>query len=151
MANRKLKWWARVTLRKSCLHCGELYATTTSVDEDGEFPACRYCAARLAAGSPDDFDDTDWDAAIDHLPYLLRRRPSVRQLNCSTASYYASTTDEDREVAERQLQDEYAAAIWPVRGAYDAGQLIGRAWREVHFHAGIAFDWARNPDKERTP
>lgn len=88
---------------------------------------------------------------VARLPYLLRRRPTVRQLNCSTASYYASTTDEDREIAERQLQDEYATATWPVRVTYDAGQLIGRAWREVHFHAGIALDWARDLDKERTP
>lgn len=150
MANRKLIWWARLTLRKSCAHCGELYATTAA-DEACDGPACRFCATWIAAGSPEDFDFTDWDAALDQLPYLLRQRPSVRLLNCSTASYYASTTDEDREVAECQLRDEYAAATWPVRLAYNAGQLIGRAWREVHFHAGIAFDWARNPDKEHTP
>lgn len=143
MANRKLMWWARLTLRKTCGHCGELYATTAATDEDGTAPACQHCADWIAAGSPEEYDDTAVLAAYDSLPWLLRHRPSVRQLNCCLTQYYGSTSEQDCVDAENRFWDEFYAASLPVQWTVTFTHVLGRAWRWVCFRVGIAADWAR--------
>jgi hypothetical protein len=144
MANRKLRWWARLTLRTTCAHCGELYATTVSNDTDGQYRACQYCAGWIAAGCPEEYDDDAYWAALDSLPWLLRHRPSVRLLNCSAGSYCEVAHDpQARAGAYGQLAAEYTAASRPVRFAYNAGQIIGQWWDEVRFAAGNLADSIR--------
>jgi hypothetical protein len=140
MANRKLIWWARLTFRKTCVHCGELYAVTTA--ETG--PACQICGDWIADGAPIFYDDTDLFDAMDRLPWLLRQRPSVRLLNCSAATYREVAVDpQERADAYDQLRAEYSVALWPVRFAYNAGQIIGGWWDEACYNAGIVADWVR--------
>lgn len=145
MANRKLKWWARLTGRTLCAFCGELYATTTATDDDTVWPACEYCAVWIAADCPDeDPHDEARVAAEERLPWLLRHRPSVRLLNCTADLYREAARDpQARADAYDRLAAEYSAASWPVRFAYNAGQTIGRWADEARFHGGVAVDWAR--------
>lgn len=128
MSNWKVGWWARLTGHTTCMTCGELIATTTITDPAGTRPACTYCAEWVAAGSPEDYDLDPYWAALDALPWLLRHRPSVRQLNCSAATYREVAHDpQARADAYDQLRAEYSAALWPVRYAYNAGQNFSSA------------------------
>ena len=137
MSNRKLKWWARLTFRTVCGHCGELYATTTA---DG--PSCAICAAWIAAGAPADDSDFDVVSAADQLPYLLRHRASVRQLNWMSRPIEHHTDAERADDAYNFLR-EYHAASWPVRHAFNAGQFIGQCRRTARYHAVNVADWVR--------
>lgn len=77
MANRKLLWWSEITGRAHCAHCGELWATTTTLIEGHTIPACKFCAAWVNAGCPEHEEPhitAAYAAACGQLPWPLRRR-----------------------------------------------------------------------------
>lgn len=143
MANWKLSLWARITRRAACETCGELIATTTMTDPTGTSPACTHCAAWIAAGSPDKYDEyyaTAYQTAMNDLPYLLLHRPSLRDLNRLSASFDGERDEQARAETWKQLCRQYTDATPLTRWAYDHASPW---WHELRFHAGNVSDWVR--------
>lgn len=143
MSNSKLCAWARILRRPMCQTCGELYGTATITDPAGTRPACTFCAEWVADGSPEDYDDTAYWAALAALPWLLRHRPNVRDLRTACAQVDEARDDATKKTAYHWYCCQFDAAWCPVKAVFEIGEWTKWVWYEMWFHAGNIFDWLR--------